>query len=861
MPDVSTHPTAQALAQFGHGKLPEAQAATVATHLETCADCRQAVAALPPDSFLSKVRAAAPAAPRADVPPELASHPKFRIIRELGKGGMGVIYLAEHRVMDKPVALKVISPAVLDNPDALARFQAEARAAGKLDHPNIARAFDADQAGELHFLVMEYVEGMSLAQLLEKKGPLSVGSACHCACQAALGLQHAFEQGMAHRDIKPQNLMLTPKGQVKVLDFGLARLRGARAPGKGLTQADSFMGTPEYVAPEQATDARSADTRADIYSLGCTLYALLAGRPPFVEDTMVKLVLAHLEKEPRPLHEVRPDVPAGLSAVVAKMLAKDPAQRYQRPVEAAQALVPFVKSRARTGGSAVSSPPGVALPGTGTRVGGDTSKVKGLGPGAPKLAAGAPALPADAPASTPTGKKPRKGPEPAKPLPAAWWKRPPFLAGAAVVLTLALIVLGASGVLVKTKYGTIVLQNLPADAEVTIDGDRATLKTTDGSTYTISVAAGKKQRLEVKKDGLTMVGEEVEIAAGDRRTITVRLERKPAPAPQPDGDGFVSLFNGKDLTGWVVDSGDKGAWEAKDGELAMRAAEDGSWWKQGYLLTERDYADFHLRFQFRRGSDTALSGLALRAVPGEVMRDSDSGMVGRDTPFHLTAMIGAFPGDHPNHKGSAGALWWSPNSAWQAPLLADQVPEYKPAGEWNDMEVKTRGQSLWIAVNGREVLNVMLNKTRPQRCPAVGLNRSSGRIGFLKRSGEVRFRKIEIKELSAAKAEPAPTAKEPEDEAAGIARLRQVLLDHTWYYHDNLYPPGETFRFYADGTFHDWRWKYWVVGPRMIRVHYDRSRDDKDAGIPFTFNEDLTKFAAEFTDPRGRVHKIDGTRQ
>src|SRR5262249_15438545 len=156
-------------------------------------------------------------------------------------------------------------------------------------------------------------------------GPLPVGQACHYIRQAALGLQHAFEQGMAHRDIKPQNLMVTPQGLTKVLDFGLARMRSAQVPGTALTQADSFMGTPEYVAPEQATAARQADTRADIYSLGCTLFALLTGRPPFVEDTAVKLVLAHIGQQPAPVRELRPDVPPKLSAVVAKMLAKDPA--------------------------------------------------------------------------------------------------------------------------------------------------------------------------------------------------------------------------------------------------------------------------------------------------------------------------------------------------------------------------------------------------------------------------------------------------------------------------------------------------------------------------------------------------------
>jgi formylglycine-generating enzyme required for sulfatase activity len=441
MPDVSTHPTAQQLALFGQGKLSGAQVVTVATHLETCADCQKAVAGLPPDSLLGKVRAARPggtalppgsptpdtlrgalaerAAPVTGVPPELADHPKFRIIRELGRGGMGVIYLAEHRVMDKPVALKVISPAVLDNPDAVARFLGEVQAAGKLDHANIARAHDADQAGELHFLVMEYVEGMSLAQVLQKRGPLPIAHACHYARQAALGLQHAFEKGMVHRDIKPHNLMLAPKNVVKVLDFGLARLRGPKAVGKGLTQADAFMGTPAYVAPEQAADARSADIRADIYSLGCTLYALLTGRPPFQEGTMVKLVLAHIEKEPRPLHEVRPDVPAELSAVVAQMLAKDPAKRFQKPAEVAQALLPFTRASAQPTAAlrrevrpAVATPVEPASPFAGL-------EDEAVPPGPPRKAA-------------------REGGA-AQPATAAWWKRPAALVGAGAAAALALV--------------------------------------------------------------------------------------------------------------------------------------------------------------------------------------------------------------------------------------------------------------------------------------------------------------------------------------------------------------------------------------------------------------------------------------
>jgi tRNA A-37 threonylcarbamoyl transferase component Bud32 len=363
----ATHPSPQELAAFAARRLPEDQARLIGRHLGLCPDCRSAVqtsiasatAAGPvagAPGFSGAVQTLAPSATAhpsqpqpptpAAVPAALASHPKFKVLRPLGQGGMAAVFLAEHRVMERPVAIKVVNRALLDQPDALQRFFAEVRAAARLSHPNIVAAYDAEPAGDLHLLVMEYVEGVNLAEYLAQKGPLLVALACHFIRQAALGLQHAHEQGMVHRDVKPQNLMLTRKGQIKILDFGLARLASERGNRQGLTQVGSFMGTPEYVAPEQATDARSADIRADIYSLGCTLFCLLAGRPPFVEDTAVKLVLAHLEKEPPPLRSLRPEVPEGLAAVVARMLAKQSARRYQTPGEVAMALAPFCEKTA-----------------------------------------------------------------------------------------------------------------------------------------------------------------------------------------------------------------------------------------------------------------------------------------------------------------------------------------------------------------------------------------------------------------------------------------------------------------------------------------------------------------------------------
>jgi serine/threonine protein kinase len=419
MPDAQSHLTPQELTAYRQGQLPEAAAAAVAEHLATCPACRSA------------------AAPAPNLPPELADHPKFRVVRELGQGGMGIIYLAQHRVMDKPVALKVISPSVLDNATAVARFLGEVRAAGKLDHPNIARAYDADRAGSLHFLVMEYIDGMSLAQLLEQKGPLPVANACHYVRQAALGLHHAFEQGMVHRDLKPHNLMLTPRGLVKVLDFGLARLRDERQSSTRLTRLESFMGTPEYVAPEQATDARKADTRSDIYSLGCTLYALLAGRPPFVGESAVQVVLAHIENEPRPLTQIRPDVPAGLWAVVAKMLAKDPARRFQRPIDAAQALVPFIQAGTKAE-TAVVPTSLVTRPASGTVVGGDTPPEKRRGPEKSK--------------SRPRKASREDQAEPAA-APVAWWARPPVIAGIICAVLGLAVVAGVAVLIIALVVG------------------------------------------------------------------------------------------------------------------------------------------------------------------------------------------------------------------------------------------------------------------------------------------------------------------------------------------------------------------------------------------------------------------------
>ena len=190
----------------------------------------ETLAVVPPAPADTGDGAPRPAAEPAPLPPELVDHPRYRVVALIGAGGMGAVYKAEHRLMERTVALKVVNPAFIDNPAAVRRFQQEVKAAARLHHPNIVASHDADQAGSLHFLVMEYVEGRSLADYAQEKGPLPIPEACEYARQAALGLQHAHEHGLVHRDVKPHNLMRTPDGRIKILDFGLARLGQAAEP-------------------------------------------------------------------------------------------------------------------------------------------------------------------------------------------------------------------------------------------------------------------------------------------------------------------------------------------------------------------------------------------------------------------------------------------------------------------------------------------------------------------------------------------------------------------------------------------------------------------------------------------------------
>jgi len=318
--------------------------------------------------------------------------PVYKILAKVGQGGMGQVFKAKQDRLDRLVALKIIrEECVSQDPHALRRFEQEAKAAAKLSHPNIIVIYDFNQVENTYYIAMEYVEGIDLHQLVRDCGPLPVPLACHLARQTALGLQDAHKHGMVHRDIKPSNLLLSlpsmdvgvsgfktlpavvhrrrksgqdsaagssmslkvptehlRDGVVKILDMGMALIahRPSDPDSPRWTRHGTILGTPDFLAPEQALDARQVDIRADLYSLGCTLYFLIAGRPPFAEYPLVRKLMMHQIGKPRPIAELQPDVPREVEQIINKLLAKLPEGRFQTPMELAEALAPFAGAEA-----------------------------------------------------------------------------------------------------------------------------------------------------------------------------------------------------------------------------------------------------------------------------------------------------------------------------------------------------------------------------------------------------------------------------------------------------------------------------------------------------------------------------------
>jgi tRNA A-37 threonylcarbamoyl transferase component Bud32 len=283
----------------------------------------------------------------------------YDVLEELGRGGMGIVYKARQRTLNRVVALKVIRKERLAHPEAVGRFRREAQAAARLSHPNVVAVYEYEQDGGTHYLAMEYVPGLTLQALVEESGPLPVELACDLMRQAALGLQHATDQALVHRDIKPANLMLVgaARGQplrarplLKILDMGVARLYQLRGLSEDtlttLTRDGAVIGTPDFVAPEQLEDPHAADVRADLYSLGCTFYFLLSGQVPFPGGTLIQKLDRQRWETPPAVDQLRRQVPASVAAVVRRLMAKHPDERYRRPADLVEALDQLARSGA-----------------------------------------------------------------------------------------------------------------------------------------------------------------------------------------------------------------------------------------------------------------------------------------------------------------------------------------------------------------------------------------------------------------------------------------------------------------------------------------------------------------------------------
>ena len=283
----------------------------------------------------------------------------FHVLRPLGAGGMGRVYLARQLTLDRPVALKLLRPDFAADPVARKRFEAEALAVAKLGHPNVVQVYALGEADGRRYMALEYVDGRNLREYLARKGPPDLPVALSILRQVAAALGAAHEAGLVHRDVKPENVLVTRKVAVKVADFGLSRAFAADAP--HLTQSGIVVGTPLYLSPEQA-QGKAVDHRSDLYSLGVTAYHLLAGEPPFRGKTAVDVALKHITDPPRPLAEVRPDLPPDLCGLVHKLLAKDPADRYQAAREVLRDL-----ARVRDGLGLTLTQPQPAAPSLGPR--------------------------------------------------------------------------------------------------------------------------------------------------------------------------------------------------------------------------------------------------------------------------------------------------------------------------------------------------------------------------------------------------------------------------------------------------------------------------------------------------------------
>ncbi|MBS0207297.1 MAG: protein kinase [Planctomycetes bacterium] len=474
----------------------------------------------------------------------------YVLLEKIGAGGMGQVFKAEHRRMHRMVAIKLLPPAMTKDNAAIARFEREVTAAAKLRHPNIVAADDADCANGVHFLVMEMVEGQDLSALVKKNGPFSVETAVNYVLQAAKGLEFAHKKGIVHRDIKPANLLLDSEGTVKILDMGLARLHGdGDSPQQAdLTSTGTIMGTVDYMSPEQALDTKTADARADVYALGCSLFYLLTGKPTYDGDTLMKKLLAHREQPIPSLRSVRAEMPESVEVIFKKMVAKKVDDRYQTMTDVIHDLEGCSGQLSSTSMNVLrttentlfnSTPktvdlqPPTSLNGTQPRQVTATLTAADVAAEATMLTGDGLQVTNPQTQSVAASLAGQSSEAKQKSAPPSWWKDRRVQIGGGLA---ALLILFAGIVIsLKTKHGTLIVEVDQADAMVQVldaEGKVEISQKGGGGKVTIIVDPGKK-RLKVEKDGFTTFGQEFEMQKNGTKEITAKLvpvDEKPVVA-------------------------------------------------------------------------------------------------------------------------------------------------------------------------------------------------------------------------------------------------------------------------------------------------------------------------------------------
>jgi serine/threonine protein kinase len=836
---LASHPTDQTLHAHGQGQLDGASAESVKSHLADCPDCRRRVAELSAESRpgrrldatpepesvgsassspdgLSLLRAAAPAptpVQASSLPPGLANHPDYQVLRELGRGGMGVVYLAQNTLMGRLEVLKVVGGHVIHRPIVLERFLREIRSAARLSHPNVVTAYTALRLDEGLVLAMEYVEGFDLSKVVKTQGPLPIAHACNYVYQAALGLQHAHEYGMVHRDIKPGNLMLSRQGRakkalVKVLDFGLAKVTSEGEADSGLTREGATLGTPDYIAPEQIRNAQAADIRADIYSLGCTLYYLLSGRPPFKGDNLWDIYQAHFSMDANPLNLVRPEVSAELGALVAKMMAKDPAQRFQTPGAVAQALAPFFKSAATapasSSGAAVRTVPPV-MPGQTTAVDGPAASKLGTASPPPIPSGQSPSSTGSASAEWKTlvevtdeipsipraTSRPGATPRPDEPLPEPEKipaPRPPWFWPSVAAGVLGMVMLASALVLVLRRGGEA--DSSPTQASTSFDESEPSPAPTRTLTKKRASPPPALAKKSSRPPGPQANDRDSQLAA-NRTSPIMRGQPFPLPTGRDPIPSFaneivtvqqeITLFDGTSLDGWTPFRSNRPDPNRMNlipvmvkKELFCPSDADGR------LQTNKSYRNFLLKLEYRlpEGGKVSNNNCGFVLVP----RD------GPPAPFQVQGS----PTARINFRlkpGESGDLYLI--GGGQPPLKIPRSNGFeRPAGQWNEFALQLDEQTLKCVLNGVVVQNL----------PA--LDAPPFHIAFWAAGTEISYRNIRLmppEPATVAVADRTETPR-PEPTEPKVAAAAPPTPGATPKPLDPTIPIQEDFRNVAEGT-------------------------------------------------------------